>query len=147
MDDVSLYLIVKSLHIISVIAWSAALLYLPRLFVYHSDLQKGSEASELLKVMEYRLGRYIMSPAMIASWVFGLLLIFYFDVIDFSQDFWFHSKFLLVVILSGYHGLLIGYMKKFQQDKNVKTHRFFRVINEIPTVLIILIVFLVILRP
>ena len=105
MDDGNLYLIVKSLHIISVIAWSAALLYLPRLFVYHSDLQAGSEASELLKVMEYRLGRYIMSPAMIASWVFGLLLIFYFNVIDFSQDFWFHSKFLLVVILSAYHGL------------------------------------------
>ncbi|MBU92579.1 MAG: TIGR00701 family protein [Rhodobiaceae bacterium] len=147
MDDSSLYLIVKSLHIISVIAWSAALLYLPRLFVYHSDLQKGSEASELLKVMEYRLGRYIMTPAMIASWVFGLLLIFYFDVIDFSQDFWFHLKFLLVVILSGYHGLLIGYMKKFQHDMNIKTNRFFRVINEIPTILIILIVFLVILRP
>ena len=143
MDEGSLYLIVKSLHIISVIAWSAALLYLPRLFVYHSDLQKGSEASELLKVMEYRLGRYIMSPSMIASWVFGLLLIFYFDVIDFSKDFWFHSKFLLVVILSAYH----GYMKKFQQDMNIKTHRFFRVINEIPTVLIILIVFLVILKP
>jgi putative membrane protein len=147
MDYDSLYLVVKSLHIISVIAWSAALLYLPRLFVYHSNLQKGSEASELLKVMEYRLGRYIMSPAMIASWVFGLLLIFYFDVIDFSEDFWFHSKFLLVVILSGYHGLLIGFMKKFQQDMNIKSHRFFRIINEIPTVLIILIVFLVILKP
>ena len=146
MDYDSLYLVVKSLHIISVIAWSAALLYLPRLFVYHSNLQKGSEASELLKVMEYRLGRYIMSPAMIASWVFGLLLIFYFDVIDFSEDFWFHSKFLLVVILSGYHGLLIGFMKKFQQDMNIKSHRFFRIINEIPTVLIILIVFLVILK-
>ena len=147
MDDGNLYLIVKSLHIISVIAWSAALLYLPRLFVYHSDLQKGSEASELLKVMEYRLGKYIMTPALIASWVFGLLLIFYFDVVDFSQDIWFHSKTLLVVILSAYHGLLIGYMKKFQQDMNHKTHKFFRVINEIPTALIIIIVFLVILKP
>ena len=145
-DDVS-YLTVKSLHIIAVIAWSAALLYLPRLFVYHSNLKAGSEASELLKIMEYRLAKYIMTPAMIVTWILALLLIFYYDVIDFKTDFWFHWKLLLVIILSGYHGFLIGNMKKFQNDKNVKSHKYFRVINEIPTLLIIVIVFLVILRP
>ena|SRR6056300_738721 len=145
-DGVS-YLTVKSLHIIAVIAWSAALLYLPRLFVYHSNLKAGSEASELLKIMEYRLAKYIMTPAMIVTWILALLLIFYYDVIDFKTDFWFHWKLLLVIILSGYHGFLIGSMKKFQNDKNIKSHKYFRVINEIPTLLIIVIVFLVIIRP
>jgi len=120
---------------------------LPRLFVYHSNLKAGSEASELLKIMEYRLAKYIMTPAMIVTWILALLLIFYYDVIDFKTDFWFHWKLLLVIILSGYHGFLIGSIKKFQNDKNVKSHKYFRVINEIPTLLIIVIVFLVILRP
>ena len=146
-DESNSYLIVKALHIIAVIAWSAALLYLPRLFVYHSDLKVGSEASELLKIMEYRLARYIMTPAMLATWFLALLLIFYYGVIDFKTDFWFHWKLLFVIILSGYHGFLIGNMKKFQDDKNQKTQKYFRVINEVPTLLIIVIIFLVILRP
>jgi len=88
-----------------------------------------------------------MTPAMIVTWILALLLIFYYDVIDFKTDFWFHWKLLLVIILSGYHGFLIGSMKKFQNDKNVKSNKYFRVINEIPTLLIIVIVFLVILKP
>jgi len=114
----SLYLYVKAFHVISIIAWMAGLLYLPRLFVYHSCANVGSEQSETFKLMENRLLRYIMNPAMIASWVFGLLLLFHYGVINWSVDIWFHVKFLLVIVLTGYHMVLARWRRLFAQDTN-----------------------------
>ncbi len=138
------YLWFKSLHIISVIAWMAGLFYLPRLFVYHADTAAGSDQSETFKVMERRLLKAITTPAMISSWVFGLLAAWQ---IDAFADGWFHAKLLLVLIMSGYHGALVRCQKAFANDQNTKSARFFRIVNEVPTLLMVAIVILVIFKP
>jgi putative membrane protein len=137
---------IKAFHVIAIIAWMAGLLYLPRLFVYHAASKKGSEQSETFKVMERRLLRLITTPAMVASWVFGLILVFS-GVIDWSRDGWFHLKLVLVVLLSAYHGCLVMWTKDFALDRNTRSPRFYRIANEIPTLLMIGIVILVIVRP
>ncbi|GAA4526433.1 protoporphyrinogen oxidase HemJ [Chelativorans composti] len=141
-DD--LYLWIKALHVIAVISWMAGMLYLPRLFVYHADCEKGSPQSETFKVMEKRLLRYIINPAMIASWVFGLWLAW--KVFGF-QGGWLHAKLALVVLLSGVHGYLSAAVRRFASDANEKPARHWRMVNELPTVLMILIVIMVIVKP
>ena len=137
---------IKAFHVIAIIAWMAGLLYLPRLFVYHAQSKTGSEQSETFKVMERRLLRYITTPAMLASWVLGLALAFS-GVIDWSKDGWFHAKLFLVLLLSAYHGLLAKWMKDLALDLNTHSARFYRIANEVPTLLMILIVILVVVRP
>ena len=137
---------IKAFHVISIIAWMAGLLYLPRLFVYHAMSKPGSEQSETFKVMERRLLRYITTPAMIASWVFGLALVL-FGVINWAHDGWFHAKLILVLALSAYHGLLAVWTKDFALDRNMRSARFYRIANEIPTILMIFIVILAVVRP
>ena len=136
---------IKAFHIIAVIAWMAGVLYLPRLFVYHTATKPGSEQSETFKVMERRLLRYITTPAMVAAWIFGLILAFY--VIDWSAAGWFHAKLVLVVILSGFTGFLGKWMKDFAADRNTRSQRFYRIANEIPTLLMIVIVILAVVKP
>lgn len=137
---------IKAFHIIAIIAWMAGLLYLPRLFVYHAASKTGSEQSETFKVMERRLLRYITTPAMVASWAFGLILAFS-GLIDWSRDGWFHLKLALVVVLSAYSGLLAKWTKDFALDRNTRSPRFYRIANEVPTLLMIVIVVLVVVRP
>jgi putative membrane protein len=137
---------IKALHIIAVIAWMAALLYLPRLFVYHASSTPGSEQSETFKVMERRLLKAIATPAMAATWIFGLILAFS-GAIDWSQDGWFHLKLALVIGLSAFHGLLAMWTKDFAADRNTRSPRFYRIANEVPTLLMIAIVILVVVRP
>jgi protoporphyrinogen IX oxidase len=136
----------KAFHVIATIAWMAGLLYLPRLFVYHATSRRGSEQSETFKVMERRLLRYITTPAMVASWVLGLILAFS-GAIDWSRDGWFHAKLILVIALSAYSGLLAMWTKDFALDGNTRSARFYRIANEIPTLLMIGIVILVVVRP
>lgn len=141
---------VKALHIISVISWMAGLLYLPRLFVYHVDADNGSELSETFKIMERRLYRAIMTPAMIASWVFGLWMIFGFSAVswDWTDGWgWVWMKGAFVIFLSGFHSSLGRYLKDFDNDKNTRSKRFFRIINEVPTLVMIIIVVFVVVRP
>jgi putative membrane protein len=137
---------IKAFHVIAIIAWMAGLLYLPRLFVYHAASKKDSEQSETFKLMERRLLRYITTPAMLASWVLGLILAFS-GAIDWSRDGWFHAKLILVIALSAYSGLLAMWTKDFALDRNTRSARFYRIANEIPTLLMIGIVILVIVRP
>jgi putative membrane protein len=141
-----LLLYVKAFHVIAIIAWMAGLLYLPRLFVYHATSKEGSEQSETFKVMERRLLRYITTPAMLASWVLGLILAFS-GAIDWSAAGWFHAKLVLVLALSAFHGLLAVWTKDFALDRNTRPARFYRLANEIPTLLMIGIVILVVVRP
>ncbi len=140
----SYYLIIKSLHIIAIISWMAGMLYLPRLFVYHAGVAAGSEASEMLKVMERRLLRYIINPAMIASYIFGIMLIIELDAM---KQGWLHAKLTLVIFLTVAHHLLARHFKAFREDRNTKSQKYFRILNEVPTVLMIGIVFLVVLKP
>ena len=135
----------KALHVISVIAWMAGMLYLPRLFVYHSVAEIGSTQSETFKVMERRLLRGIINPAMIATWVFGLTMIAMGGV-DWGSI-WPWVKAASVIALSGVHGILAGHVKRFARDENVKPQKYFRIINEVPTVLMIIIVIMVIVKP
>ena len=137
---------VKALHVISIIAWMAGLLYLPRLFVYHSTVDKGSEASETFKIMEKKLLRFIMTPAMIAAWAFGLILIFVFDVVDW-RTVWPWMKMIFVIALTTYHVHLAHHVRVFAADENKLTSRHFRLINEIPTVFMVIIVLLVVVKP
>ncbi len=137
---------VKALHVISVIAWMAGIMYLPRLFVYHAGVAAGSEQSETFKVMERRLYRGIMMPAMIASWIFGLWLAFGFGVVDFSMG-WMWLKAVMVIALSGIQGYYGSLLRAFQEDRNTKPHKFFRSINEIPFLIAIVIVIAVIVKP
>ena len=139
-----LYLWLKALHILSLIAWMAALLYLPRLFVYHAAANAGSETSETLKVMERRLLKAIMTPAMIATWVFGLWLAYEGQLFGAH---WLHAKLALVVLLSGLHGVMAKWTREFAEDRNTRSATFYRVANEVPTVLMIVIVLLVVLKP
>jgi putative membrane protein len=137
---------IKALHVISVIAWMAGMLYLPRLFVYHAGRAPGSEASEMLKVMERRLLRAIINPAMIATFVFGGLLLATPGMIDWSA-WWIHAKLVLVVIMSGLHGAFSRWRRDFESDRNTRPARFYRIANEVPTLLLIAIVILVFVRP
>jgi putative membrane protein len=139
------YLLFKSLHLIAVISWMAGLLYLPRIFVYHSE-NDNEIITTVFKTMEKKLFYYIMTPAMIISWLFGLLLI---GEIGFNQlmSFWLQIKLILVVLLTIYHFYLGFLMNKFKLNQNQKTSKFYRFINEIPTLLLILIVFIVIFKP
>jgi putative membrane protein len=141
-----LLLYVKAFHVIAIIAWMAGMLYLPRLFVYHAQTKPGSAQSETFKLMERRLLRVITTPAMLASWVLGLILAFS-GLIDWKADHWFYAKLVLVILLSAFHGQLVRWMKDFAQDRNQHSPRFFRIANEVPTVLMIGIVILVIVRP
>ena len=142
----SAYPWIKSLHIISVISWMAAMLYLPRLFVYHADAEKGSDKSETFKVMEAKLSRIIMTPAMIGTWVFGLLLLGVPGLVDWSSGYMW-VKLALVIGLSGYHGFMVATLKRFATDTNVRPSRFFRMINEVPAVAMIIIVIMIVVRP
>ena len=137
---------VKAFHVIAIIAWMAGLLYLPRLFVYHAASAKGSEQSETFKVMELRLLRFITTPAMVASWILGLILAFS-GVIDWRADGWFHAKLALVILLSAFHGACAKWTKDFAADRNTHDTHFYRIMNEVPTLLMMGIVILVIVRP
>ncbi len=137
---------VKAFHVIAIIAWMAGLLYLPRLFVYHAQSLKGSVQSETFKLMERRLLSFITTPAMVASWVLGLILAFS-GLIDWSSDGWFHVKLVLVLLLSTYHGCLGRWTKDFARDQNTRSARFYRIANEVPALLMIGIVIMVIVRP
>ncbi len=140
------YLWLKALHVIAVISWMAGLLYLPRLFVYHTQTRPGSEASERFKVMERLLMKAIMLPAMIVSWGAGLAMIWLGDLLAYGGG-WLWLKLVLVVLLSGAHGFLSKTRKRFELDANERPERFFRIFNEVPTVLMIFIVILVIVKP
>lgn len=138
------YLWVKSIHVLAIIAWMAALLYLPRLMVYHASATPGSETSETFKVMERRLLKAIATPAMIASWIFGLWLVWLLNA--WAQP-WMHVKFTMVIGLSLMHGLMARWVRTFANDENVRTPRFYRIANEVPTVLMIVAVIMVIVKP
>jgi putative membrane protein len=138
------YLWIKAIHIIAVISWMAGMLYLPRLFVYHADTEIGSKQSETFKVMERRLLRAIINPAMIATWVAGLWLAW--NGFGFSGG-WLHAKIALVVVMSGVHGYLSASVRKFAEDRNEKPARHWRIVNEVPTLLMIAIVILVVVKP
>ena len=140
------YLIFKSLHIIAVISWMAGLLYLPRIFVYHVENNEEKKISDVFKVMEKKLYFYIMTPAMILSWLFGIALLHYLGI-DQAQQFWLKAKILLVVILTLYHLYLGKCLKDFAIDINKRSSKFFRIFNEVPTILLILIIFVVIFKP
>lgn len=139
-----LYDWVKAFHVISVIAWMAGMLYLPRLFVYHCEAEVGSKQSETFKVMERKLLKAIINPAMILTWVLGLWLVWY---AGWHKAGWFQAKFVLVLILSGIHGMLTRYWRDFAHDRNTKSQKFFRIINEVPAILMVGIVILVIVKP
>ena len=140
------YLWLRALHIMSVIAWMAGMFYLPRLYVYHADVPVGSDQSELFKVMERRLLRGIINPAMIASFLFGILLLMTPGVVDWSAG-WIHLKLIAVLIMAGFHGFLSRWRKAFARDENRHSSRFFRWMNEVPTVLTVLIVIAVTVKP
>jgi protoporphyrinogen IX oxidase len=141
---VSLYPWLKALHIIAIIAWMAGMLYLPRLFVYHCEALPGSVQSETFKVMERRLLRAIINPAMVASWVLGLWLAW---SGNFLSAPWLHGKLVLVLVMSGVHGMLARWTKDFAADRNRHPQKFFRIMNEVPTLLMIGIVILVVVKP
>jgi len=139
-----LYPWVKTLHILAVISWMAAMLYLPRLMVYHAGVATGSEASETFKVMERRLLRGIATPAMIVTWLAGLYLAW---SGGWFADGWLHAKLALVLVLSGIHGFLAGSVRRFAADANRRSARFYRIINEVPALILVLVVGLVVLKP
>lgn len=140
------YLIIKALHIISIVAWMAGMFYLPRLYVYHAGVPAGSDQSALFKVMERRLLRAIINPAMIATFIFGILLLLTPGIVDWSMG-WIHVKLVAVFLMTGFHGFLARWRKAFDRDDNRHSESFYRKINEIPTILMILIVFMVIVKP
>ena len=142
------YLWIKALHVIADIAWMAGMLYLPRLFIYHVDAIAGSVQSETFKTMERRLLRFIMTPAMVVSWITGFALVYIlFGDGGIKGAGWLHGKLLLVLLMSGAHGFFAGAVKRFAQDANRRSARFYRFMNEAPTVLMIGIVVLVIVKP
>ena len=140
------YFLFKSLHLISVISWMAGLLYLPRIFVYHAENIDRKETSKIFKVMERRLFNYIMMPAMILTWVFGIILIGNLGIY-FLHELWAISKGVLVLLLTLYHFYLGKCVRLFATDQNTRSSKFFRIINEVPTILLILVVFIVIFKP
>jgi putative membrane protein len=137
---------IKALHIISVIAWMAGLLYLPRLFIYHVDAEPGSELSETLKIMERRLLKFIMNPAMAASFIFGIILLLGLGEASWSTG-WLHVKLLLVAALLVAHMAMGRWRREFAEDRNTRPQKFYRIANEVPTVLMIAIVILVVVQP
>ena len=137
----------KALHVISMVAWMAGMFYLPRLFVYHTALRPGSVESERFKVMERRLLKQIINPAMIATWLFGLTLVATPGVVSWSTDGWWHVKFAAVILMSGFHGAMSKWRREFLEDRNRRSHKFYRVANEVPTLLLIVIVIMVIVKP
>ena len=139
------YLIYKSLHLIAIISWMAGLLYLPRIFVYHSETDKN-EVKEIFKIMERRLFLYIMNPAMIVSWLFGFLLLHSIGIQS-LKEIWMISKLILVLSLTFYHFFLFNCLRNFAMNNNEYSSRFFRIINEVPTILLIVIIFLVVFKP
>ncbi len=141
----NLYLLFKSLHLIAVISWMAGLLYLPRIFVYHSEAEHDSQ-KKIFKVMERKLYNYIMMPAMLLSWLFGILLIHSIGFAVFSE-LWMQIKTIAVLVLTYYHFSLGKYLSDFAIDQNQKSAKFFRIYNEIPTILLIVVIFLVIFKP
>ena len=142
----NVYLLFKSLHLIAVISWMAGLLYLPRIFVYHSENMNKEEICIVFKTMERKLYNYIMMPAMMLSWLFGLILISYIGFETISAT-WLQIKLVLVVLLSIYHFYLGSLLKSFNENNNTKSSKFFRWLNEFPTLLLIIIVFIVIFKP
>ena len=140
------YLTFKALHLIAVISWMAGLLYLPRIFVYHVETKENKGQSETFKLMEKRLYFYIMNPAMILSWIFGVLLIHSQGILSLGL-LWMKIKIGLVIILTAYHFYLLAVLRDFQIDNNTKSSKFFRIINEVPTLLLIIIIFVVIFKP
>ena len=140
------YLLFKSLHLIAVISWMAGLLYLPRIFVYHVENSEKKEATKIFEVMEKRLYFYIMRPAMILSWFFGIILI-YINGLDVFSQLWMHIKLGLVVLLTIYHEYLGMCLKSLRLNTNTKTSKFFRIVNEVPTIILIFIIFIVIFKP
>ncbi len=140
------YLLFKSLHLIAVISWMAGLLYLPRIFVYHAQHKPQPVITEVFKVMEKKLFFYIMTPAMILSWIFGLLLIHEIGFQQLGQT-WMILKLIFVTILTLYHFYLGRILAQFKLDQNQNSHKFYRLINEIPTILLILIIFVVVFKP
>jgi putative membrane protein len=135
---------IKALHVIAVISWMAGMLYLPRLFVYHCEAEIGSKQSETFKVMERRLLKAIINPAMIVTWLAGIYLAW---AGHWYLSGWLHLKFLLVLVLSGVHGFFVRCVKAFAADRNPYSQKFYRIINEVPTVLMIVIVLLVVVKP
>ena len=140
------YLLFKSLHLIVVISWMAGLLYLPRIFVYHVENLNDQNSSSIFKTMERKLFFYIMMPAMILSWIFGLILILILGI-DVFFTLWVKLKLLFVILLTIYHFYLSKLLKDFNLNRNTKSSKFFRILNEVPTLLLILIVFIVIFKP
>ena len=136
----------KSFHVIAVIAWMAGLFYLPRLYVYHCALARGTAESERFKVMERRLLKQITTPAMIATWGFGILLVLTPGAMDWGAIWW-QVKFASVILMSGFHGALSKWRKDFLEDRNVRPQRFYRYANEVPTVLMVVIVIMAIVQP
>ena len=141
----SLYLTLKAIHIIAVVSWMVGLLYLPRLFDYHVE-NNNEQTSKIFKVMEKRLMKIIMNPAMIITWITGLS-IWWILGLETIFSLWLSLKFILVLALSGYHGFLSKCLKDFELDRNIRSSKFFRFINEIPTIILIIVVFLVIFKP
>ncbi len=139
------YLLFKSLHLIAVVSWMAGLLYLPRIFVYHVENNRKKEATDIFEVMEKRLFIYIMRPAMILTWIFGLVLI-YLNGIEIFSQFWFQIKITLVILLSAYNAYLGKCLDALKDSTNTKSAKFFRIINEIPTIILIIVVFLSIFK-
>jgi putative membrane protein len=143
---ISIYPWMKALHIISVIAWMAGMLYLPRLFVYHCDAAPGSDKSETFKIMERRLLRAIINPAMIAAFVFGIVLLSTPGIVNWSA-WWVYAKLTLVIAMTAVHGLFARWRKDFEADANTRPAKVYRIANEAPTVLMIAIVILVVIKP
>jgi putative membrane protein len=135
---------IKAFHVIAIIAWMAGMLYLPRLFVYHCTAERGSVQSETFKIMEQRLLKAIINPAMIASWVLGLWLAW---SGGWYRTGWLQAKVLCVLVLSGLHGIMARWVRDFAHDRNMHTQRFYRIINEVPTLLLIIIVILAVVKP
>jgi putative membrane protein len=141
-----LYPWTKALHVAAMVAWMAGMFYLPRLYVYHCETKPGSAESERFKVMERRLLKQIINPAMIATWLLGIILVLTPGIIDWSAGWW-HVKLLCVLLLTGFHGALSKWRRNFLHDRNTKPQRTFRLANEIPTILMLIIVVMVIVRP
>jgi len=140
------YLLFKALHLIAIISWMAGLLYLPRIFVYHSETLNNEDKNNTFKIMERRLFLYIMNPSMILSWLFGLLLLHSIGL-NSLKEFWLITKLILVVSLTFYHFFLFKCLRSFSENNNTHSPRFFRIINEVPTILLIAIIFIVVFKP
>ena len=140
------YSLIKAFHVISIVAWISAILYLPRLFVYHTTVKRNSEASKMLKIMEYRLQKFIMNPAMLFTIIFGVFLLKTNGIINWTEK-WIYFKLLGVFLLLVIHNLLGRYRKDFFLDKNKHSRRFYKILNEVPTILLIVIILLVYLKP